>query len=191
MNNHQRPLKQRRHHIRFPSIEELKNAARGRWYDIPRYAGIPDDLLDGRGHPCPKCGGTDRFNAAKDVAESGAVFCRSCFGKSSSIPPGDGIATVAWITGTTNGKAAKWIADHLGLSAAEAVGTKPIVDIIEAVARDRRMPIDAFKLFEPYAETRGRVKRADAAAEVAYRRGASSWPRGFAKGFYARRRRTS
>lgn len=140
-------------------FEEIKRNAAGRWIDILTAAGIASSSLDGRGHPCPKCGGTDRFSAAKDVATSGGVFCRSCFNKSSTIRPGDGIASVAWITDTTNGAAAKWIADHLGLSIGDTTGAKSAVDIIEAVARDKRMPLDAFKLFEPFAEARGRTKR--------------------------------
>ena len=42
--------------------DEVLNAAKGRAVDILRdVAGISADILDGDHHPCPKCGGKDRF----------------------------------------------------------------------------------------------------------------------------------
>lgn len=90
----------------------VKQAAAGRWVEILTTAGISADLLDGRGYPCPKCGGTDRFAAHKDVADRGAVICRGCFAKGG----GDGIATVAWFRDISNGEAIRWIAEYLGLT---------------------------------------------------------------------------
>jgi hypothetical protein len=40
-------------------------------------ADIPPEYLDGKGHPCPVCGGKDRFSLI-DKAK-GTVFCRRCF----------------------------------------------------------------------------------------------------------------
>lgn len=145
-------------------IQTIKQAACGRWLDVLTAAGIPSDLLDGRPHPCPKrclpeSGGKDRFNATKTVAETGAVFCRRCFNKASAVRPGDGIATVAWFTDSTNGEAAKFIADYLGLSTAKPDGAKKRRSIIESVATDKRMPLEAFLLFAPEPATRGREER--------------------------------
>ncbi|MEM8494352.1 MAG: primase-helicase zinc-binding domain-containing protein [Planctomycetota bacterium] len=57
---------------------EVKAAATCRWREIlTSVAGIPGDLLDGRNHPCPRCGGTDRFRLID--ADAGAVFCNQCF----------------------------------------------------------------------------------------------------------------
>ena len=141
-----------RHFGSRPSFAEVKAAARGQWSMLLPDAGLPVDYLDGKPRPCVQCGGDDRCNAAKDVAQTGAVFCRHCFNKSSKIKPGDGIATVAWLMGTTNGEAATWIADRLGLTGKPAEA----VDIITATARDKRMPIDAFKLFGVKEAQRGR-----------------------------------
>lgn len=135
------------------SIPEVKAAARGQWIGILTDAGAPADCLDGRGHPCPLCGGEDRFNTAKDVNDTGAVFCRHCFNQSSTIKPGDGVATVAWLMKITNGEAAKWIADRLGLTDNPSVAK---VDIITATCRDKRMPIETFKLFGVKIAKRGR-----------------------------------
>ncbi|MBX3421540.1 MAG: hypothetical protein KF752_08290 [Pirellulaceae bacterium] len=135
------------------SIREVKIAARGQWIGLLQDAGLPADCLEKRPQPCPKCGGTDRYGVAKDVAETGAVFCRHCFNKTSKIRPGDGVATVAWLMNITNGEAAKWIAGRLGMNGEPT--TTP-VDIITATCRDKRMPVEAFKLFGVKEVQRGR-----------------------------------
>lgn len=73
-------------------------------------AGIPAGHLDGKGHPCPKCGGTDRFAAFKDVNVRGAVNCRHCFTNG-----GDGFATVQWLTENTFSESVNWIGAQLDL----------------------------------------------------------------------------
>ncbi len=126
------------------AIQEIKSAARGQWTGILIDAGLPAECLEPGGHPCPSCGGDDRFSAVKDINDTGAVFCRHCFNKTSTIKPGDGVATVAWLMKTTNGEAAKWIANRLGLAGEPSVAS---IDIITATCRDKRMPVEAFKMF--------------------------------------------
>jgi len=135
------------------SIQEVKATARGQWTGILIDAGMPADCLAPGGRPCPSCGGDDRFSAAKDVNDSGAVFCRHCFNKSSKIKPGDGVATVAWLMNKTNGEAANWIASRLGIN-----GESPAepLDIITVTCRDKRIPVEAFKLFGVKEAKRGR-----------------------------------
>src|SRR5437016_559571 len=54
-------------------------AARGRWVEILKTAGLTDDQLDPKKHqPCPVCGGDDRYRAFDDVAETGGVLCNQC-----------------------------------------------------------------------------------------------------------------
>ncbi len=48
------------------SIRELKAAACGQWAGILIDAGIAAHCLEPGGHPCPLCGGVDRFGIAKD-----------------------------------------------------------------------------------------------------------------------------
>ncbi|MFN7878230.1 MAG: primase-helicase zinc-binding domain-containing protein [Pirellula sp.] len=126
------------------SIRETKAAAHGKWAGILMDAGLPTQCFEPGGHPCPLCGGKDRFGVAKDVNETGAVFCRHCFNKASDIKPGDGIATVAWLMKTTPAEAAQWIADRIGSNPEQLSAS---VDIITATCRDKRMPIEAFKKF--------------------------------------------
>jgi hypothetical protein len=55
----------------------IKNAARGNWLSIlSSLAGIPKTSLDGQGHPCPRCAGTDRFNSDRNTfQDNGRVHC--------------------------------------------------------------------------------------------------------------------
>lgn len=73
----------------YYSFDRVKSAAKDRWREILSTIGIPDDVLDGRHHGCPKCGGKDRFRFT-NIAKGGSVICNSC-GKFRS-----GIDVVAW-----------------------------------------------------------------------------------------------
>lgn len=97
---------------RMPEAAAVKAAAAGRWIEILHAAGIDSSLLDGKGHPCPKCGGDDRFAAHKDVATRGAVICRTCFAKGG----GDGMATVKWVKECDFPEALRFVADFLNIS---------------------------------------------------------------------------
>lgn len=96
-----------------PNFGHLRSAAAGQWITILSAAGLPASILDGRGHACPRCGGSDRFAAWPDVNVRGAVHCRHCFTRGSSPRPGDGIATLAWLHGQTIGQAAEELHDSL------------------------------------------------------------------------------
>lgn len=97
------------------AIVDILHAARGRWIEILASAGIDTSLLDGRGHPCPKCGGRDRFSAFKDINDRGAVYCRHCFNRGTDPFPGGGLSTLMWLFGCNLPAAVDWLTDHLGL----------------------------------------------------------------------------
>ena len=89
----------------------VKSAAAGRWPEIlSRSAAIPLGSLDGRHHPCPKCGGSDRFRLLDSAA--GALHCNQCF----STKNGDGFAAVQHYCGITFQAALKTVADYLGIA---------------------------------------------------------------------------
>jgi phage/plasmid primase-like uncharacterized protein len=110
MNNH-------RHLERGPTIAELLAAACGQWLAILAAAGLPENLLNGKGHPCPRCGGNNRFASFPDVAERGSVHCRTCFNSGTNPRPGDGLATLRWFMGCDTATACRWLAGWLGLGA--------------------------------------------------------------------------
>ena len=89
---------------------EVKSMANGHWNAIlPAITGIDAAVLDQKKHPCPKCGGTDRFRCI-DV-DAGALFCNQCFSKKNS----DGFAAIQWLKGCTFPEALQAVADSLNL----------------------------------------------------------------------------
>lgn len=126
-------------------IAAIKHAAAGRWPDILcRIGGLPCELLDGKHHPCPKCGGADRFRMID--RDAGALFCNGCFSKGN----GDGIAAVMWLTGLPFVDAVARIADELGM------GTeRPECDVIQEMAWRKNIQVEALKAFGATVEKRG------------------------------------
>ena len=121
------------------SADELKRAATGRWLDILSSAGLPVELLDGRGHGCPKCGGKDRFAAWPDVANRGAVHCRRCFAAGMNPAPTDGLATLQWLLAGTFPDACRWLADWLGMEA-KPYRPRPIVRTVSVTDKPEETP---------------------------------------------------
>lgn len=141
--------------------EVVRSAAAGRWLEILTAAGVPLDTLDGRHHPCPKCGGTDRFRLID--ANAGAAMCNQCFHEGN----GDGFATVAWIRGIGFADAVAWTADFLNLQIPSQDGNgkaAPDVDVIAAVAAAKGMSLDGFKRFRPRVASRKGIAVARVAA---------------------------
>lgn len=92
---------------------EIKRQAAGRWREIlPATTGISTELLDGRNHPCPACGGTDRFAVFNDFAETGGVICRGCH----ETGNGDGLAAVQHFAGVDFPGAVRLVAEYLGMA---------------------------------------------------------------------------
>lgn len=105
------------------NADDVKAAANGRWVEILTRAGIPEELLDGKGHPCPVCrDGDDRFAAFGDVNERGAVNCREC-----ETRCGDGLATLQWLLGCDFPEALRVAAACVGLAPDLGVWSLPTV----------------------------------------------------------------
>lgn len=97
---------------RRPSIDvqAIKDAASGRWVEIlSTLGGISADILDGRHHPCPRCGGTDRFRMVDQ--DAGALFCNQCHNHNN----GDGISGMQWLTGQDFTAALTSVCSHIGI----------------------------------------------------------------------------
>ncbi|MEN6507140.1 MAG: phage/plasmid primase, P4 family [Planctomycetaceae bacterium] len=101
-----------------PDILAIKTAASGRWREIlPALAGIAPDFLDGKHHPCPKCGGTDRFRFLGD--RDGGCYCNQCFAEKNH----DGIASIRWLTGSELPTVLAQLTSYLHLDPAPSHGT--------------------------------------------------------------------
>jgi P4 family phage/plasmid primase-like protien len=91
-------------------IQAVRDAASTRWPEIiAQIAGLDPAILDGKHHPCPKCGGTDRFRAFNDG--SGGVICNQCF----TTRNGDGFAVLQWLTGDDFKMSLNRTAEYLGI----------------------------------------------------------------------------
>ena len=89
----------------FVSAEQVKNMIHGREAEVlEKCAGIPSEILDGKNHPCPQCGGKDRFRYIDQ--EDGTVFCNQCFNSHNAGP----INAVMHYRGLTYPKALELIA---------------------------------------------------------------------------------
>ncbi len=96
-------------HKRF-DVNAVREAAAEKWPEIlSTVAGIPLESLDGQHHPCPKCGGTDRFRAID--ADAGALYCNQCFNKKN----GDGFAAIQWLMGCKFFEALAMVAKYLNI----------------------------------------------------------------------------
>ncbi|MBF0296780.1 MAG: toprim domain-containing protein [Magnetococcales bacterium] len=67
--------------------DRVRAAAQNRWRSILAEMGVNPSSLDGRHHPCPACGGTDRFRF-DDREGYGSFICSQC-------GAGDGFSLVA------------------------------------------------------------------------------------------------
>lgn len=70
--------------------------AHGRWKEILLALGVSAKLLNGKGQPCPRCGGDDRFSYT-DKWGDGNFFCRRCNGGASYS--GNGIDLLCMVKG--------------------------------------------------------------------------------------------
>lgn len=59
------------------NLEEIKLRANGHWVEILSSLGIDNAILDRKHHPCPSCGGKDRFRFT-DHKGRGSFICNNC-----------------------------------------------------------------------------------------------------------------
>jgi phage/plasmid primase-like uncharacterized protein len=120
---------------------DVKRAAVGRWRDIlTSVGGFDPAVLDGRHHPCPRCGGTDRFRLVDEAA--GAVLCNKCFSERN----GDGLAALMWANNWTFPEALHRTAAYLGING-RANGKVPRRDPLERLAIEKRVHADSLRAY--------------------------------------------
>ena len=105
--------------IRNSQGEAAKNYAKNYPLEVLEHvAGIPAELLDGRHHPCPACGGRDRFRLIDSI--TGTVYCNQCFYKKN----GDALTAVMHFRGVSFVEALRLVGEYAGSFSAQ-VPTKP------------------------------------------------------------------
>lgn len=117
-------------------VEQVKQAAEGRWLEVLSAIGLSRDVLDGNHHPCPKCGGKDRFRLMDEA--TGAVICNQCFAKKN----GDGIAAIQWFVGCDFKEAVKRAGAVLGIN--DGKGKKAVDPAKDLEWRDWSSELVAF-----------------------------------------------
>jgi len=89
------------------NAEQIKKQAANQWHNILIRLGVDATSLDGKHHPCPSCGGTDRFRF--DNKGCGAHICSQC-------GAGDGFTLIMKVAGCTFPESLQAVSEILGLS---------------------------------------------------------------------------
>lgn len=95
-------------------FSEVKTAAEHKWAGVLIAAGLAPEILNGRHHPCPGCGGTDRFRYI-DTKGDGFFICNG----GGDRVAGDGFQLLQHACGMAASEALRYVADHLGLAGRE------------------------------------------------------------------------
>lgn len=85
---------------------EARQLANGHWRELLDASGIDANILDGNHHPCPLCGGTDRFRF-DDKEGRGTYYCNGC-------GAGDGFKLLMGHLGVPFKEAADFVRDFHG-----------------------------------------------------------------------------
>lgn len=98
-------------------LDLVRQAASPHWVAIIQsVGGVARELLDGQHHPCPKCGGNDRFRFFAD--QTGGAICNQCFNEKN----GDGFSVLQWLTGGDFLEVVAQVAGYLNISPLEESG---------------------------------------------------------------------
>jgi phage/plasmid primase-like uncharacterized protein len=95
----------------LPSADDVRRAATNRWREVLPLCGVSPRLLDNRHHPCPGCGGSDRFRF-DDREGRGTFICSQGGGEPIA---GDGFTLLQHVHGCGFASAAEMVATSLGL----------------------------------------------------------------------------
>lgn len=132
-------------------VADVHHAAQGRWRGLLAEL-IEPSFLDGRHHPCPICGGTDRFRFTDKARQKGdgGYYCSGC-------GFGDGLDLLAQYQGMSISKAMEWVMERVDTVPVQRLPkfdqTKKLRDLrkLKAVSRAIREGDTSYR----YLESRG------------------------------------
>lgn len=100
---------------------KLSDACKGKWSDAFRaIVGWGDEILSAKHHPCPKCGGTDRFRVMDDFNDTGGLVCNQCH---NGKPLSNGFKSLAWALGVDEKEACRKLREHFNVKIGRPAGT--------------------------------------------------------------------
>lgn len=135
--------------------DKTAHAAKGKWRGILQHFGIPAKNLDGKQHPCPVCGGKDRWRF-DDLDGRGTSICNQCGAR-------DGAKLVVDMTGRGFGQILAEIDGLVGNIKADPA--RPQVDPAKRESFLREVylastPVQSGDLAHRYLESRRIAERA-------------------------------
>jgi putative DNA primase/helicase len=149
----------------------VKQASMGYWLLILTRLGVHPKLLDGRNHPCPACGGVDRFQFTLrgNGADYGRFACRGM-----DKQGGDGFALVMHLYDLSFPDAVRAVAKVLGMSADGPNLAAPPLPVLPPASPTR----DNTAKIQKVLDTCQRIKAGNAAGKYLLSRGLPSdcWP---------------
>jgi putative DNA primase/helicase len=151
--------------------EQVKQSAHAYWPLILTRLGVHPELLDGRNHPCPACGGVDRFQFT--VRGNGADYGRfACRGMDKQ--GGDGFGLVMHLYGLNFPDAVRAVAKVLGMCEAGPNLAAPPLPVLPPASPT----IDNTAKVQKVLDTCKRIKADNAAGKYLASRGllADCWP---------------
>lgn len=120
----------------------IRDHARGHWPQIWQAAGISPALLDGHHHPCPHCGGDNRFRIDTKPGKfadpsRGTWYCNQCGGKDRAGGDGDGFNLLERVLNLDYAGTARFIEGVLGVesTAKPKTSAKPSKTFIKTAAQ--------------------------------------------------------
>ncbi len=93
------------------TLDELKALASPQWGAVLEGVGIPKHYLDKRHHPCPACGGRDRFRFT-NYQDTGGFICNQC-----TPEGGSGFDLIMLVLGCDFNQAVDLVKNQLGIVA--------------------------------------------------------------------------
>jgi len=97
----------------FLDKNKIQEQAKGQWKKILTTLGVDGAALDGKHHPCPLCGGADRFRF-DDQGGKGTWFCNQCGGRGRNGGAGDGLELAHRLIGGSFPDTLKKVAELVG-----------------------------------------------------------------------------
>lgn len=128
--------------------KDVTEEVKGKWFQVLKQLGLPEQYLNGKNGPCPLCGGKDRYRFT-DYNNDGLYICRGCGN-------GDGWTLIQKYFDISFSTATKQVKKLLGITGGIAVDNPKFnpVPALKAVAK-KATNLMGYTSVTKYLESRG------------------------------------